>query len=132
MLDVLSLPELEQLARRTMPTVAYEYVAAGAADEHTVRWNTEAFARLRLRPRALDDVTTIDTRLTLFGDALAFPILLAPVAYHRALHAEGELATARGAGAAGAVWVVSTATTTPIEEIARAATGPLWWQIYAQ
>jgi 4-hydroxymandelate oxidase len=130
--DVLSLPELEEHARRWLPSVTYEYVASGAADEHTVRWNREAYDRIRLRPRVLRDIANVDTRVTLFGAELPFPFLLAPVAYHRAIHPEGELATAAGAGAAGATWVVSTATTTPLDEIARAATAPLWFQLYMQ
>ena len=129
---VLSLPELEEHARRRLPASTYEYLVAGAADEHTVRWNREAYDRIRLRPRVLRDVAAVDTRLTLLGRALPFPILLAPTAYHRAMHPEGELATAAGAGAAGATWVVSGATTTPLDEIARAATAPLWFQLYVQ
>ncbi|AHG88178.1 FMN-dependent alpha-hydroxy acid dehydrogenase [Gemmatirosa kalamazoonensis] len=130
--DVLSLPELEELARRRLPATTYEYLASGAADEHTVRWNREAYDRLRLRPRVLRDVAAVDTRLTLLGTALPFPILLAPTAYHRAMHPEGELATAAGAGAAGAAWVVSGATTTPLEAIAAVARAPLWFQLYVQ
>jgi 4-hydroxymandelate oxidase len=70
--------------------------------------------------------------VSLFGKELPFPILLAPTAYHRSIHPEGEMATARGAGAARATWVVSSSTTTVIEEIARAATAPLWFQLYLQ
>jgi 4-hydroxymandelate oxidase len=77
-------------------------------------------------------VSSLDTRLTLFGQQLPFPILLAPTAFHRAVHPEGELETARGAGAASAVLVVSTATNTRIEDIARVATHPLWFQMYIQ
>jgi 4-hydroxymandelate oxidase len=80
----------------------------------------------------LEDVARVDTRVSLLGRELAFPILLAPTAYHRALHPDGELATAKGAGAAGATWVVSTATTTTLEEIGRTATAPLWFQLYVQ
>jgi 4-hydroxymandelate oxidase len=130
--DVLSLPELEEHARRCMSTMTYEYVASGAADEHTLRWNREAYDAMRLRPRVLRDVTQVDLRVSLFGRALAFPILLAPTAYHRTIHPEGEVATARGAGAAGATWVVSSSTTTVIEEIAAAASAPLWFQLYLQ
>ena len=130
--DVLSLPEFEELARSCMPTMAYEFLASGAADEITVRWNREAYNRIHLRPRVLRDVAAPDTTVTLLGKKLSFPILLAPTAYHRAIHPEGELATAKGAGAAGATWVVSTATTTPLEDIARVATGPLWFQLYVQ
>lgn len=130
--DILSLPEFEERARSCMPTMAYEFVASGAADENTLRWNREAYDRLRLRPRVLRDVASLDTTVTLLGRKLPFPILLAPTAYHRAIHAEGELATAKGAGAAGATWVVSTATTTSLEDIARVATSPLWFQLYVQ
>jgi len=130
--DVLSLPEFEDHARRCMSTMVYEYVASGAADEHTLRWNRESYDRIRLRPRVLRDVTSIDMRVSLFGRELPFPILLAPTAYHRTIHAEGELATARGAGAAKATWVVSSSTTTLIEDIAAAATAPLWFQLYLQ
>jgi 4-hydroxymandelate oxidase len=129
---VLSLPEFEEHARRCMSAMVYEFVASGAADEHTLRWNREAYDRIRLRPRVLYDVSAVDMRVTLFGRELPFPILMAPTAYHRTIHPEGEIATARGAGAAGATWVVSSSTTTTIEEIARAATAPLWFQLYLQ
>ncbi|MDQ3257475.1 MAG: alpha-hydroxy-acid oxidizing protein, partial [Acidobacteriota bacterium] len=112
--------------------MAYEFIAGGAADEHTIRWNREALDKIRLRPRILIDVSKVDTRVSLFGQELPFPILLAPTAYQRAIHPEGEVATAKGAGAAAATYVVSSATTTPIEEIARVATHPLWFQMYVQ
>ena len=115
-----------------MTPMAYEYVASGAADEHTVRWNREAFDRVRLRPRMLRDVASVDTRLTLFGREHAFPILLAPTAYQRVLHPDGEIATARGAAAAGITWIVSVGTTTPLQEIAAAAAAPRWFQLYFQ
>ncbi len=130
--DILSLPEFEERARLCMTPMAYEYVASGAADEHTVRWNREAFDRIRLRPRVLRDVTSIDTRVTLLGREHAFPILLAPTAYQRVLHPEGEIATARGAAAAGITWIVSVGTTTPLQEIAGATAAPLWFQLYFQ
>jgi 4-hydroxymandelate oxidase len=130
--DVLSLPEFEEIARRVMTPMAFEYVASGAADEHSVRWNREAFDRIALCPRVLRDVAAVDTRVTLLGRELALPILLAPTAYHRVLHPEGEIATARGASAAGITWIVSIGTTTPIREIAAAATAPLWFQLYFQ
>jgi 4-hydroxymandelate oxidase len=110
--------------------MAYEYVSGGAADEITLRWNTEAFHRIRLRPRVLGDVQGTDTRSTILGTDLPCPILLAPTAYHRLMHPEGELATARGAAAAGVPYIVSTATTTRLEDIARASDGIRWFQLY--
>jgi 4-hydroxymandelate oxidase len=130
--DVLSLPEFEEHARRCMPSMAYEFLSSGAADENTLRWNHEAYDRIRLRPRVLQDVTSLDTTVSLLGRKHEFPILLAPTAYHRAIHPEGEIATAKGAGATGTTWVISSATTTTLEEIAHAATAPLWFQLYVQ
>lgn len=127
-----SLSDFEEGARKKMPPMVYEYLAGGAADELTLRWNRESLEKIRLRPRVLVDVAKLDTRVTLFGQELPFPILLAPTALHRMFHPEGEVATARGAGAAAATYVVSSYTTTPIEEIARVATQPLWFQLYVQ
>ena len=129
---ILSLAEFEEIARARAPHSTYEYLAAGAGDEKTLRWNRESFDAILLRPRVLRDVSTVDTSLTLLGRKLDCPILLAPTAFHRAIHPDGEVATAKGAGAAGASWIISTATTTPLDEIGRAATGPLWFQLYVQ
>jgi len=127
-----SLGDFESLAQERMSHLAFEYVAGGAADEITLRENRAAYDRIRLRPRVLVDVSRLDTRLSLLGQELPFPILLAPTAYHRLVHEAGELATVRGAGAAGAALVVSSFATTSVEEIAAAATGPLWFQLYVQ
>ena len=112
--------------------MAYEFVSSGAADEHTLRWNEESYARIRLRPRVLRNVSVLDTRITLLGEAMSHPILLAPTSYQRVLHPDGELATARGASEANITWVVSSSTNTTIEDIAQVATAPLWFQLYIQ
>ncbi len=130
--EAVCLSDFEGLARKRMSHMAYEYVAGGSADEITVRWNREALDQIRLRPRVLVDVSEVNMRTTLLGRELSFPVLLAPTSFHRIYHPEGELATARGASAGGAIYVVSSATTTRIEEIARVATEPLWFQMYVQ
>lgn len=127
---VVCLADLEAAARAVVSEMAYAYVSGGAGDELTLAWNVEAFRRIRLRPRVLADLQGMDTRSTLLGTALPMPVLLAPTAYHRLMHPEGEVATARGAAAAGVPYVVSTATTTPLDEIARAAEGVRWFQLY--
>jgi 4-hydroxymandelate oxidase len=128
--EAVSLSDYEALARERIPRMDYEYISGAAADEITLRWNRESFDRIRLRPKILVDVSKLDTRLTLFGQQLPFPILLAPTSYHRLIHPEGEIATVKGAGAAGATLVASMLATTTIEEMAKAATGPLWFQTY--
>jgi len=129
--DVFTLDDFERLARERVPHATYEFMAGGAADEVTLRWNREAFEKIRLRPRMLTGVSAVDTNITILGDILSYPILLAPVAYQRLMHPEGEIAAARGAAQAGATFVMSTAATCAIEEIA--ATGVrLWLQIYLQ
>jgi 4-hydroxymandelate oxidase len=129
---LVDVPDFEREARARLAPMAWEYMSGGAADELTLRWNHESYERIRLRPRALIDVSHVDTRLTLLGRELPFPILLAPTAYQRLFHAEGELATLKGAEAAGALLVVSTSATTSLEDIAAAATRPLWFQLYVQ
>ncbi len=112
--------------------MAYDYVAGGSADEITLRRNRTAFDELRLKPRVLRDVSRLDTRAELFGQTLEFPILLAPTAYHKLMHPQGELATARGAAASRVTYVVSSFATTAIERIAAAAQARLWFQLYVQ
>jgi 4-hydroxymandelate oxidase len=127
-----SVSDYEAAARKILPKSVLDFVAGGAADEITIRWNREAYDRITLQPRVLTDVSTIDTRINLLGLDLPHPILLAPGAYQKLLHKTGEVATARGAGRAEAVFVVSSNATVSIEEIARVATAPLWLQLYAQ
>src|SRR6478736_4816259 len=122
----------EPLARRRLSQMAYDYVRSGGGDEISMRENRAGFERLQLEPNVLVDVSRIDTRVNLFGSVLESPILLAPVAYHRLYHAEGEVGTARGASAAGAGFVISTFTTTEIDEIARNTRQPIWFQLYVQ
>ncbi|WP_420125960.1 alpha-hydroxy acid oxidase [Longimicrobium sp.] len=121
---------LEPAARAVLSEAAYHYYAGGADDETTLRANRAAFERFYLRPRVLRDVSEVDTSVELLGERLSMPILLAPTAFQRLAHAEGEKASARAARAAGTLMVASTLSTTPIEEVAAAAPGPLWFQLY--
>jgi len=124
------LPEIEAVANELMVRAAYELIHGGAADEITLQWNRDAFDRIRLQPRVFVDVSKIDTRTKLFGRELPFPILLAPTGEQGLVHPQGELATVRGAGASAALAVISAAASFPIEEIARAASGPFWCQMF--
>ena len=128
-----SVADYERAARDKMTPMAYEYVSGGAGDERTLAWNQSAYSDIQLRPRVLIDVSRIDTSVRLFGRVLPHPILLAPTAYHKLLHPDGEVATARGAMAAQATMIVSSFATVTIEDVARAAPGSsLWFQLYVQ
>ncbi|PWT77042.1 MAG: alpha-hydroxy-acid oxidizing enzyme [Chloroflexi bacterium] len=122
--------EYEELARAQLHPAVWDYFSAGANDEVTLRENRVAFERLQLRPRMLVDVSRISMATTLLGTPVAMPIGVAPTAVQGAGCAEGECATARAAGALGALMVASTESTRPLEEIAQAAAGPLWFQLY--
>ena len=131
-LPIADVMQFEPLARTRLSKMAYDYVRSGGGDEITMRENRLGFERLRLAPDVLVDVSRLDTRVNLFGSELESPILLAPIAYHCVFHPEGEAATARGASAAGSAFVISTLTTTAIDEIARNTQRPIWFQLYVQ
>lgn len=125
-----NLDAFRRAARRVLTKSAYDYFAGGAEDEVTLRANRTAYRRIFLRPRVLVDVHAPDTTVDLAGHRLAHPILLAPAAFQRLAHEEGERATARAARARESILVVSTMATHTVEEIAQAAPGPFWFQLY--
>ena len=123
--------DYERRARTLLDDDTFEWFAGGAGDERSLRANVAAFARYHLRPRVLVDVSRITTATTVLGQPIALPALVAPVAFHRLVHPEGETATAAGAAAAGTIMCVSTMATSSFAEIAAAApTGPRWLQLY--
>jgi isopentenyl diphosphate isomerase/L-lactate dehydrogenase-like FMN-dependent dehydrogenase len=108
-----------------------DYFAGGAGDEVTLGENVEAWGRWRLRPRVLNDVREVSTATELLGKSLAMPVLVAPVAYQRMAHPEGEAAMAAGAAEAGTVMCLSTLSTTrPADVAAAAPDGRRWFQLY--
>ena len=126
----INLRDYEALARARLDPATWDFYAGGSDDELTVRENELSFARIRLRPRVLVDVSGCDTSTTALGSAVRMPILVAPTAAHALAHAEGECATAVAASAAGSLMVVSTSASRTLEAIAQAAPGPLWFQLY--
>lgn len=122
--------DLRRIARRRLPRGVFDYVDGGAEDERSLANNTAAFERFEFRPSVLRDVSEIDVSTTLFGRRIAMPLVLAPTGYTRLTHSEGELAVARAAGRAGLPYSLSTMSTRNIEEVAAAAEGPKWFQVY--
>jgi 4-hydroxymandelate oxidase len=129
---VVSLYDLELLAGEGMEEAAFDYVAGGAEDEITVADNEAAFHRRRLVPRVLVDVGAIDTRCRILGRDVAIPIGVAPVAAQGLAHPDAEIATARAAAAAGALFCLSTVSSRSLEEVAAAVPpeAPRWFQLY--
>ncbi|MFD4507099.1 alpha-hydroxy acid oxidase [Streptomyces sp. NPDC058457] len=129
--------DFEAAARAELDPVYADFIAGGARDEITVRANEAAFGRLQLLPRVLRGSAVRELGITLLGSRASLPILLSPTAFHKLVHPEGEVATARAAAAAGAIMIASMASTVAVGEVADAARAagdgvPLWFQLYIQ
>ena len=134
---LVTLADHEQHARTQLDDNAWAYFSGGAADEISLRANRSAWDALPLWPRVLRPLAGGHTRVPLLGRTLAHPILLAPVAFQRMAHPDGELAMAYAAAALGAGVVLSTQASVSLESVAQAVLpdpgrGPLWFQLYLQ
>ncbi len=128
--DLLNLAELEPLARERLSPLAYDYYASGADDEHTLRRNVEAYRELSLHYRVLVDVSRVSCATSVLGIPVELPIFVAPTAFHRLAHPDGEIATARAAAAAGSLFTLSTLSNTRVEDLMAQTSGPVWFQLY--
>jgi isopentenyl diphosphate isomerase/L-lactate dehydrogenase-like FMN-dependent dehydrogenase len=131
-MELVNVFDYEKLARTRMAPPLWDYYQGGSDDEVTMRECRAAFERIKLRPRVLVDVRreVLDMSTSVLGVPVSMPVLIAPVALHCMAHPEGECATAQAAGRAGTLMIASTVATRTIEEIAQAASGPLWFQLY--
>ncbi|MGE0861014.1 MAG: alpha-hydroxy acid oxidase [Gammaproteobacteria bacterium] len=129
---LLTLDDYARQAAMCLPEAVLAYIDGGSGTERTLCANRAAFARHGLVSRVLRDLGEGGAATRLLGQALAHPILLAPVAHHALVHAQAECATAAGAGAAGALFVASALASRTMEDIVAAGEGPKWWQLYWQ
>ncbi len=127
---IVCVDDYHPLARDRVAAHNWDYIEGGSGAELTLDANRKAFDAARLRPRMLVDVSACSPAVELFGAELASPIAVAPTAYHRMAHPDGERATARGADAAGALYVVSMFAGRTLEEVAAETASPLWMQLY--
>lgn len=125
-----SVDDVRRCAKKRLPKMIYDFVYGGACDEVTLSANRSDFSDILFRPKLLTDVSNRNQRTRVVGQELAFPVMVSPAGLLRLAHTDGELAIARAAGNTGVVFVVSTAASWSMEEIADAATGPLWFQLY--
>ena len=122
--------DLKATAREILPPAHYGYMATGTNSDKTLRANREAFDNYYLRSRRLIDVLNIDMRVEILGKEYPSPIVIAPCGSQRAFHADGELAVARAANKLNHLQILSTVSSTPIEQVAEARGEPIWFQLY--
>ena len=122
--------DLVPLAKAILPKATFDYITTGSEDELTLRDNVAAFRRIKVLPPLLHGVSSVDLSTRVLGQRISMPILLAPVAAQRMYHPEGALAGARAAAKMGTIFGTSTSAGNSVEEIAAAADGPLWFQLY--
>ena len=128
--QALNVFELQAVAARNIPAAHYGYLMTGVLDDRTVALNSQAYSRWGLRARRLVDVSKVDLNCGILGETWASPVILSPLGSQRAFHPDGELATARAAGKRSALQVLSTVSSTGIEDVIKARGGPVWYQVY--
>lgn len=126
----LSVFDFEAVAREALPPAHFAYLATGVDDDRTLRANREGFDRFQVRARRLIDVRSVDMSVSLFGTTWDSPIVLAPVGSQRAFHADGEVAAARAARSRKHLQILSTMSSTGVEDVVAARGEPVWYQLY--
>jgi isopentenyl diphosphate isomerase/L-lactate dehydrogenase-like FMN-dependent dehydrogenase len=128
--EALDVFDFEAVARKSIPPAHWGYMATGVDGEDTLRANREAFSRYQLRTRRFVDVSKMDMSVELFGTKFSSPILLCPVGGQKAFYLQGETAVARAAKARNHLQILSTVTSSSVEEVIEARGGPIWYQLY--
>jgi 4-hydroxymandelate oxidase len=128
--DAISVADFEEMARRLLPPAHWGYMASGVDDDRTYRANIEGYKKIELRPRRLVDVSKPDLKVELFGKTYDSPIFICPTGGHKMFHPEGEVATGRAAKAKNALQILSTVSSTSIEDVTQARGEPVWYQLY--
>lgn len=128
--DALSVFEFEAVARKNIPPAHWGYLSTGVDEDRTLQINHEAYSRIQLRARRMVDVSAADLSVNIFGTRWETPIVLCPTSAHKAFHPEGELAVTRAASSRKMLQMLSTMTTTSVEDVMKAAARPVWYQLY--
>src|SRR6266508_5685252 len=129
--EAINVFDFEPVARVNVPPAHFGYMASGIDDEVTLRANREGFLKFQLRPRRLVDVSKVDMSTEILGEKYASPIVLAPVGGQRSFHDDGEIAVARAAKVGNHLQILSTSTSTGVEDVTAARGAPIWYQLYA-
>jgi len=129
--EAINVFDFEPVMRQNVPPAHFGYMASGIDDEVTLRANREGFLKFQLRPRRLVDVSKVDMTTDILGVKYASPIMIAPVGGHKAYHLDGEEGVAKAAKAGNHLMILSTQTSTGVEDVIKARGGPVWMQLYA-
>jgi 4-hydroxymandelate oxidase len=129
--EALNVFDFESVMKKNVPPAHFGYMASGIDDEVTLRANREAFLKFQLRPRRLVDVSKVDMSTEILGVKYASPIIIAPTGGHKAYHPDGETAVAKAAKGGDHLMILSTQTSTSIEDVTAARGRPIWYQLYA-
>ncbi|HMH27917.1 MAG TPA: alpha-hydroxy acid oxidase [Steroidobacteraceae bacterium] len=128
--DALDVFDFEPVAHRNIPPAHWGYLVSGVDAEDTLKANRAAYLRYQLQARRMIDVSKIDLSVELFGEKFNSPIILCPLGAQRAFHPEGEIAVAKAAKARGHLQILSTVTSTGVEDVIAARGAPVWFQLY--
>src|SRR5258708_6515188 len=129
--DAINVFDFEPVMRQNVPPAHFGYMASGIDDEVTLRANREGFLKFQLRPRRLIDVSKVDMSTNILGTKYSSPIMIAPTGGHMAYHLDGETGVAHAAKAGDHLMILSTQTSTGVEDVIKARGGPIWMQLYA-
>src|SRR5580692_10355568 len=125
-----NIEDLRQFAERRVPRAVFDYNDGGADGEVTLRENRRVWEEIYFRPRNAVATPKVDTRVTVLGSEIALPMILAPLGSSRMFHPSGEVAAATAAGEAGIPYTLSTFSGYSFEELSKASSSPLWYQLY--
>lgn len=128
--NAVNIDDLRRMAKRRLPEMVFDALDGGADDEISLRANRRAYEQILFRPRPLVDVSKRDCSTTVFGERISMPIMLSPTGSARLVSPQAELTLARVAGQTGISYTHSTVASFSPEDVAGAASGPLWFQLY--
>ncbi|MDQ3019476.1 MAG: alpha-hydroxy-acid oxidizing protein [Bacteroidota bacterium] len=126
----INISDFESLAKEKLTQMAYDYYSSGANDEFTLKENCDAYKRIFLKYRVLVDVSKRDLSTEVLGSKISMPVMIAPTAFHKIAHPEGEVEVAKAASAAETIMILSTLSNSSIEEVVKASDQNIWFQLY--
>lgn len=129
-MDFINLFEYEKSASEKLHKTAFDYYCSGAHDEITLKENREAYNKIKVHYKVLVDVSKRDSSTEIFGEKISFPLIVAPTAFHKMAHEDGECATAQAAAKAGTIMCLSTLSNSKVEDVSKNCNSNFWFQLY--